>query len=165
MTAEREPTLFTIGHSTHPIDAFLRLLIEHGVRTLVDVRAFPGSRRNPQYNQPSLAAALRSAGLDYQHMVSLGGRRKSPEGAEIDSGRPGNAFAAYVAYTRSADFRVALDALEAVARLRPTAIMCAEAPWWKCHRQFIAEAAARDGFAITHIMPDDPGRAPMLPGV
>jgi uncharacterized protein (DUF488 family) len=169
MTGTAPPSLWTIGHSIHPIDVFLGLLKANAIETLVDVRSFPGSRRHPQFNKPALAAALESAGIAYQHMVSLGGRRKSENGTEQASGGHDSAFSAYAAYAKTAPFREAVSELESLAGRSRVAIMCAEADWRQCHRQFIAAALVRDGFAVTHILP--PPRAakaeaaPELPGL
>jgi uncharacterized protein (DUF488 family) len=162
------PEILTIGHSTHPIEKFVALLKAHRVESLVDVRSFPGSRRHPQFNQAALADALRHAGVAYYHMVSLGGRRKATEGPEQGAVRVAP-FAAYGDYAKTAPFRDAVSALEILARQSRVAIMCAEADWRHCHRQFIAEALTSDGFAVTHILPDAMARArdraPELPGL
>ncbi len=161
--------VFTIGHSTRNIDEFLSLLHSHQVKALIDVRAFPGSRRHPQFNKETLEAALRQDGITYQHMVSLGGRRKRQDVVEHDTHWRNPAFADYADYTRTGEFRAALAELETVALARPSAIMCAEALWWKCHRRIIADALAKYGFAITHIMDAnhhrDAARSPELPGL
>jgi uncharacterized protein (DUF488 family) len=155
--------IFTIGHSTHPIDAFVALLTAHGIEALVDVRAFPRSRFNPQFNKNALAGALRQAGIDYLHMVSLGGLRKHGDGpAET-------AFSAYIKFTKADEFQTSLRDLKDITLKYPTAIMCAEAQWWNCHRQFIAEAMAKDGFTVVHIMDEkharERDRSPGLPGL
>jgi uncharacterized protein (DUF488 family) len=161
--------VFTIGHSTRNIDEFLGLLHIHQVKALIDVRAFPGSRRQPQFNKETLDAALRQDGISYRHMVSLGGRRKRQDVIEHDTHWRNPTFANYADYTKTDAFRAALAELETVAREQPSAIMCAEALWWKCHRRIIADALAKDGFAITHIMDArhdrDAARSPELPGL
>jgi uncharacterized protein (DUF488 family) len=152
MSDPSSTALYTIGHSTHPIETFLALLRAHAVETLVDVRSFPGSRRHPQFNQRPLAAAIRAAGLAYIHMASLGGRRKNHE-----------------AYAKTAEFRAALADLERLGRESRVAIMCAESLWWQCHRRIIADDLVKDGFAVTHIMPPKQAaalvRSPELPGL
>jgi uncharacterized protein (DUF488 family) len=163
------PKLWTIGHSTHPIGAFLDLLKANGIEILVDVRSYPGSRRHPQFNKEPLAESVRRAGLAYQHMVSLGGRRKKQDVAEHDTHWRNQAFANYADYTKTEAFRDGLAELEQLARGQRVAIMCAEALWWKCHRRFIADEAAKDGFEIAHIMgPKQAAEreaAPELPGL
>jgi uncharacterized protein (DUF488 family) len=155
--------IFTIGHSTHPIDIFVGMLIAHGIEALVDVRAFPRSRHNPQFNQDALAEALRQAGIDYLHMVSLGGLRKHGDG-------PGETgFSAYLRFTKTDEFQVSLNRLKEITLGKSTAIMCAEALWWNCHRQFIAQAMAKDSFAVVHILDEkharERDRSPSLPGL
>jgi uncharacterized protein (DUF488 family) len=155
--------IFTIGHSTHPIAKFVGLLTAHGIEALVDVRAFPRSRFNPQFNKNALAEALRQAGIAYHHMVSLGGLRKHEDG-------PGEtAFSAYVRFMKTDQFQISLNELKDITLKNSTAIMCAEALWWNCHRQFIAEAMAKDGFDVVHIMDEkhakERDRSPGLPGL
>ncbi len=155
--------IFTIGHSTHPIGIFIDLMTAHGIEALVDVRAFPRSRHNPQFNQDALAEALRQAGITYYHMVSLGGLRKQDEGP-AETG-----FSAYIKFTKTDEFQVSLNRLKEITLEKSTAIMCAEALWWNCHRQFIAEAMAKDGFTVVHIMDEkharERDRSPSLPGL
>jgi uncharacterized protein (DUF488 family) len=154
--------IFTIGHSNHPIATFTSLLLQHAVERVVDIRSIPWSRRNRQFDQPALAAALDVAGIAYTHMETLGGRRKP-----ADAG--GGPFAAYAAYAKTDAFRVALTELEALARTAPAAILCAEGDWRRCHRQIVAEHLARDGFTVTHILPAALAaaveRSPGLPGL
>ncbi len=158
--------VFTVGHSNHPIDAFIALLKAHRIEALADVRSFPGSRRNPQFNQAALRGALTDAGISYHHMVSLGGKRESPDSAGAQKNRP---FSAYIEYTKTEQFQSSLKQLEDMTSGRRVAVMCAEALWTNCHRSIIAEEMTRHGFTVTHIMPDDLTRAadrsPMLPGL
>jgi uncharacterized protein (DUF488 family) len=143
--------LFTIGHSTRPLEAFLELLRENGIRTLVDVRRFPVSRRHPHYNGRSLAESLEGAGIAYRHEVDLGGRRavqsNSPNGAWRNAG-----FRGYADHMDTAEFRHALERVLADAAARPTAVLCAEAVPWRCHRNLIADAAVARGLDVLHIM-------------
>jgi uncharacterized protein (DUF488 family) len=158
MTNISSQRIFTIGHSAHAIETFLGLLTASGIETLVDVRSFPGSRRHPQFNRDTLSASLKNANIQYLHMVTLGGRRKRQEVAEP-----------YGEYAKTAPFRMVLTELEALAQSRAVAIMCAEALWWQCHRRIIAEELAKDGFAVTHILPPahaaEATRSPELPGL
>ena len=151
---------------------FLSLIRANGIKCVADVRAFPGSRRYPHFGKDQLAAALEAAGIHYIHIVSLGGRRRAvdlPAGVEHDTHWRNPAFSAYADYTKTEPFRVALDELETVAKTEPTAIMCAEALWWKCHRRLIAEELTKDGFEVTHILggkhKDAAEAAPTLPGL
>ena len=158
--------VFTVGHSNHPIGEFITLLRAYKIEALADVRAFPGSRRNPQFNQAALSHALNDAGISYHHMVSLGGKRESPIAAGPQSRRP---FSAYVEYAKTEQLQSILRILEEMSSSRRVTIMCAEALWTNCHRSIIAEEMTRHGFTVTHIMPDGLARAaersPMLPGL
>jgi len=160
---------YSIGHSTYPIEHFVGRLRAHGVEALADVRAYPGSRRHPQFNREALERSLKDAGIAYHHMVSLGGLRKRNEAQEHEKFHGHSAFAAYIDYTKTEEFQAALAKLETLARSRPTAFMCAEADWRHCHRQFIAEAMSGHGFAVTHIVSDaqerEQMRSPEIPGL
>ena len=143
--------IFTVGHSTHPIEEFLRILDAHGVRQLVDVRTIPRSRRNPQFNQEDLAASLKDAGILYSHMPGLGGLRK-PRRDSINSGWRNASFRGYADYMQTPEFRANLKRLIALASDMPTAIMCAEAVPWRCHRSLIADALVARDVAVQEIL-------------
>jgi uncharacterized protein (DUF488 family) len=143
-------TVYTIGHSTRSSEELLALLREAGVERLADVRAFPSSRRHPQFNRDALAGWLGAAGIEYRHMPALGGRR-SPVPGSANGGWREVAFQGYADHMRSAEFQGALVALEAAARESPTAIMCAEAVWWRCHRRLIADALVVRGWRVEHL--------------
>ena len=166
---DAHPEILTIGHSTHPIESFVEMLRRHQIESLVDVRSFPGSRRNPQFNKAALSRALEDARITYYHMVSLGGRRKAQNVPEHDTHWRNPAFANYADYTKTPPFRAGLAELERLARESRVAIMCAEALWWRCHRRIIADELVKDGFKVTHIMPpghtDETARTPELPGL
>jgi uncharacterized protein (DUF488 family) len=148
------PSIFTIGHSTRPIEEFIALLRESAVDLLVDVRAIPGSRHNPQFGAEALRAALAAAGIDYRHIPALGGRRHSRAGAAPSpNGLWRNAaFRAYADYALSAPFHAALAELLGLARSRRCAIMCAEAVWWRCHRRIVTDYLLAAGESVGHIM-------------
>jgi uncharacterized protein (DUF488 family) len=143
-------TIYTIGHSTRPSDEFVALLQAHRVRTLVDVRTIPRSRHNPQFNGETLAVTLAAAGIDYAHMKSLGGLRR-PERDSMNAGWRNDSFRGYADYMQTPAFAAAIDELVAVARSQPTAIMCAEAVPWRCHRSLIADALIARGIAAEEI--------------
>ena len=145
-------TLFTVGHSTRPLEEFLALLAAHGVGRVVDVRRFPGSRRHPQFGKDALAAALADAGVDYVHEEELGGRREAAAADSPNRAWRNASFRAYADHTASPSFQTALDRLLALAAERSTAIMCAEAVPWRCHRQLIADAAVARGWRVLHIL-------------
>ena len=141
--------VFTVGHGTRPIDELLDVLDEADVKTLVDVRRFPSSRRHPQFNQPQLSAALEGAGLGYRHAVELGGRRSSEPGEERFSCIRVAAFRSYAARIASAEWQ---DALAAALEEPEPCFMCAETLWWRCHRRLIAELLSARGHEVVHLL-------------
>jgi uncharacterized protein (DUF488 family) len=141
--------VFTIGHGTRPVEELLACLEAARVRTLVDVRRFPSSRRNPQFGQGALAAALEAAGIAYHHAVELGGRRAGEPGQELFPCLGASAFASYVARMRTPQWQ---DALAAVVMESSPCFMCAETLWWKCHRRFIADLLTARGVEVFHLI-------------
>ena len=150
MIARRE--LLTIGHSTHAIDGFLGLLGGASVELVVDVRRFAGSRRHPQFASAVLASSLAEADIGYQHLPELGGRR-SPTPDSPNDGWKVAAFRGYADYLRTPEFAAGRARLAAVALMRRTAIMCAEALPWRCHRRLIADVFVLDGWQVLDLMP------------
>ena len=140
----------TVGHSNLEAEEFIGLLRGRGVELLVDVRRFPGSRHVPWTNSETLAAALADAGVGYLHLESLGGRRKPAPDSPNDGWRVGQ-FQGYADHMASEEFERGLERLEAEARARPTAIMCAEAQWWRCHRRLIADRLVIGGWRVLHL--------------
>lgn len=154
------PSVFTIGHSTRPIDEFVELLRAHSVQRLIDVRTVPGSRRNPQFGSGALKASLEAAGIEYVHMKSLGGLRK-PRRDSINAGWKNASFRGYADYMQTEDFESALKDLITLAGEKRSAIMCAEAVPWRCHRSLVADALIARGIPVEHIMSEtrrDPHR-------
>jgi uncharacterized protein (DUF488 family) len=143
-------TVYTVGHSTRTAEELLALLREPGIELLVDVRAFPSSRRHPQFNRRELATWLPAAGVAYRHMPALGGRR-NPAPDSPNGGWREPAFQGYADHMRSPEFRCALADLKDAAREAPTVIMCAEAVWWRCHRRLIADALVAQGWRVEHL--------------
>jgi uncharacterized protein (DUF488 family) len=141
--------VFTIGHGTRPVEELLACLSEAGVETLIDVRRFPGSRRNPQFNQAPLADSLDDAGIAYRHAEELGGRRSDEPGEERFSCLRVAAFRSYAARIGTEPWQHALD--EALAEPVPC-LMCAETPWWRCHRRLIAELLTARGHELVHLL-------------
>jgi uncharacterized protein (DUF488 family) len=136
-SAIAETRLYTVGHSTRTLDELVDLLKEHGITQLVDVRHYPRSRRNPQFNQEALAAALPNRGIAYVWMGdTLGGFRKG----------------GYSEYMTTPEFAAGLEQLERLVVRAPTAIMCAEIVWFRCHRRFIAREMAARGYRVTHLI-------------
>jgi uncharacterized protein (DUF488 family) len=146
-----QATVFTIGHSTRTIAELIELLRAHKVRRVVDVRSIPRSRHNPQFNRETLARRLRAARIGYLHLKKLGGLRR----AKADSKNLGwhNAsFRGFADYMQTNEFLVGLERLQKLAVTRPTAIMCAEAVPWRCHRSLIADALVVRDFPVKDIM-------------
>jgi uncharacterized protein (DUF488 family) len=141
--------VFTIGHGTRPAEELVETLREVGVETLVDVRRFPGSRRNPQFGQASLERTLAVAGIGYRHAVELGGRRSGEPGEERFGCIRTQAFRSYAARMGSDEWQAALS--EALAEPTPC-LMCAETLWWRCHRRLIAELLVARGHRVVHLI-------------
>ena len=146
--------MFTIGHSSRPLAAFLTLLDESNIECVVDVRRLPGSRSFPQYNADALAASLASRGIDYWHLDALCGRRSTGElhGVAPEAFWSNASFARYAAYARSDAFADGLRELMQRARQQRCAVMCSEAVWWRCHRRIIADHLLALGVSVCHIM-------------
>ncbi len=147
--------IFTIGHSTRPIDEFLEMLQAHGVRRLVDVRTIPRSRHNPQFAGVALARALHAQGIDYRHLPGLGGLRR-PLRDSINTGWRNTSFRGYADYMQTPEFAQSLEMLIELASQSPeqeaTAIMCAEAVPWRCHRSLVADALLVRGIEVEEIV-------------
>ena len=143
--------VYTIGHSTRSIDDFLALLAREKIRLLHDVRAFPGSKRYPQFNRESLASVLPDHGIRYVHAPALGGRRRPRPGAEPTAWR-NEGFAGYADYMQTAAFHAALQELLCAAGGERLTIMCSEAVPWRCHRSLIADALTARGVEVRHIL-------------
>lgn len=143
--------LWTIGHSTKPIDEFVVLLKAHGITRLVDVRTVPRSRHNPQFETHALAKHLKKAHIVYTHQPDLGGLRR-PRKDSTNTGWRNASFRGYADYMQTEEFREALDNLIETAKEAPTAVMCAEAVPWRCHRSLIADSLMTRGWTVRHIM-------------
>ena len=141
--------MFTIGHGRRPVEELLACLEPAGVRTLVDVRRYPSSRRNPQFNQAALAQSLEAAGIAYCHAVELGGRLSDEPDAERFGCLREPAFRSYAVRMGSAAWQGALAA--ALAEPSPC-LMCAETLWWKCHRRLIADLLEARGHEVFHLL-------------
>jgi len=144
-------TVFTIGHSTRSFDRFVELLAREGVRCVADVRTFPASRRQPQFNAEALAAALAERGVDYVHLPGLGGRRR-PRADSPNTAWRNEGFRGYADHMGTAEFQAGLDRLREIAAEQRTAVMCAEAVPWRCHRSLLADALVARGDTVLHIL-------------
>jgi uncharacterized protein (DUF488 family) len=147
----KKPTIFTIGHSTHPIDEFIALLKHYGVEQLVDVRTVPKSRHVPQFNSDALATALGEQGIGYVHMKALGGLRHAKKDS-VNMGWRNASFRGYADYMSTEEFAQGIDRLIELAKAKRTVIMCAEAVPWRCHRSLIGDALLVRGIAAEDIM-------------
>lgn len=143
--------LWTVGHSTKPIGEFINLLDAHGIQLLVDVRTIPRSRHNPQFNTDAVAKSVTEAGLAYLHMPGLGGLRKAKSDS-INLAWRNASFRGYADYMQTEEFQEALKNLIAAGKKKRTAIMCAEAVPWRCHRSLIADALLINGWRVRHIL-------------
>lgn len=146
--------VWTIGHSTHPLDQLLAILHRFDIEVLADVRRFPASRRLPQYHASALAVSLPAAGIDYLPLPSLGGRR-NPAPDSVNTGWRHSAFRGYADHVASEEFAEGLMELVMAAHGLRTAVMCAEVLWWRCHRRLIADVLVSLGASVTHIMGAD----------
>lgn len=151
----------TIGHSARSLDEFMELLREHGVTRLVDVRRFPRSRTNPQFNIETLPTALEDEGIDYTHLETLGGRRRARPDSE-NLGWRNASFRGYADYMQTPEFTSGLEALLELVSEDRVAIMCAEAVPWRCHRSLIADALLVRGIEVADIMGPGAARARKL---
>ena len=144
--------IWTIGHSTRAIDELISLLKENEIRLLVDVRAFPGSKRYPQFNKDTLAESLNAKGIRYEHFPELGGKRKSKPDSRNTAWRNAS-FCGYADYMETEQFQKGIERLLDVSRSDGAiAIMCAEAVWWRCHRSLIADYLKARGVEVIHIL-------------
>jgi uncharacterized protein (DUF488 family) len=144
------PTIWTLGHSTRDIDAFLDVVSAYEIEVIADVRRFPGSRHSPQFTAHALEAALASRGIAYQWLPALGGRR-TPSAASTNLGWRHPAFRAYADHIETEEFALGLFELLMIANGLRTALMCAELLWWRCHRRIIADVLTSLEIPVIHI--------------
>jgi uncharacterized protein (DUF488 family) len=152
--SDRALPFFTIGHSTRSVAELADLLTAAEVGVVVDVRAVPRSRTNPQFNKDVLPAPLASAAIDYEHIAAFGGLRGRMTGVPpaVNAFWTNQSFHNYADYAMGEEFRTALVRLRARGRARRCAIMCAEALWWRCHRRIIADYLVSAGETVFHIL-------------
>ena len=143
-------TIWTIGHSTHPIEEFRRLLDAHRIEAIADVRRFPGSRKHPQFGREAFESTLTAHGIAYLWLPELGGRRQ-PSPQSPNTAWRNAAFRGYADHMASEEFAGGMAKLLALASSTRTAILCAEAVWWRCHRALISDALCARGIAVLHI--------------
>jgi uncharacterized protein (DUF488 family) len=147
----KKPRIFTIGHSTRSLDDFIELLQMNGVKEVVDVRTIPKSRHNPQYNSDDLKRSLKRNGIGYRHIKKLGGLRRTKEDS-VNLGWRNASFRGFADYMATTEFAEGIEMLIGLARSRETAIMCAEAVPWRCHRSLIGDALTKKGWLVRDIM-------------
>lgn len=145
--------LWTIGHSSHPLDDFRSLLQAEAIGCVADVRRYPSSRAYPHFNAGPLGTALAEVNINYQPFTELGGRRKA-RADSINTVWRNSSFRGYADYMETSEFRAALHRLLALAAQKRCAIMCSEALWWRCHRALIADVLKARGAELLHIMSD-----------
>jgi uncharacterized protein (DUF488 family) len=144
-------TIWTIGHSTRPLEEFFGLLAGTRIEVIADVRSFPGSRKYPQYGREALAATLAARAIGYHWLQALGGRRRVSPDSRNTAWRNAS-FRGYADYMSSVEFEYGVAQLLEVAGRARTAMMCAEAVWWRCHRSMIADALCVRGIEVVHIL-------------
>lgn len=153
MVTERkqaEPLLFTMGHSTLPIDEFIERLKTWKVSAVVDIRTIPKSRHNPQFCKEALAGDLNKSGISYLHLQELGGLRKADK-SSVNDGWRNASFRGYADYMQTPEFRKALEKLIHLAKKKKSVILCAEAVPWRCHRSLVADALVARGYLVEDI--------------
>jgi uncharacterized protein (DUF488 family) len=150
-TKREKSTVFTIGHSTRPIEEFIGLLKANGLRQVLDIRTIPKSRHNPQFNNDSLADSLGTAGIGYVHMKELGGLRHARRDS-VNLGWRNASFRGYADYMQTPEFAQAIDRAILLAKKVPSALMCAEAVPWRCHRSLVADALLVRGIRVLDVI-------------
>ena len=151
-------TIWTIGHSTRTLEQFFALLGLHDIQAIADVRRFPGSRKQPWFGREAFEQSLLAPGQSYLWIPELGGRRR-PRPDSPNTAWRNSSFRGYADHLESAEFAAGLDQLLALAARRRTAIMCAEAVWWRCHRALISDVLTVRGIEVVHIL--DERQAPL----
>lgn len=151
MSTTKTAVIYTIGHSTHSIEVFLSMLQSFDIKTVVDIRRFPGSRKYPQFDQENLKNSLEKAGIQYIHLVDLGGRRKADKDSKNTVWK-NESFRGYADYMETEAFAKGVEQLEQIALKQATAYMCSEAVWWRCHRSMVSDYLKAKGWNVLHIM-------------
>ena len=155
-------SIWTVGHSNHPLERFLEILKAHEIERLIDVRRFPGSRRWPHFSAARLSTSLPDSGIDYVGMPELGGRRKANPDSPHTAWRV-EAFRGYADFMDTPGFTASLERVEDLASEKRSALMCAEALPWRCHRSLIADALIARGWKVFEILSEKESRPRELP--
>ncbi|MBS1485977.1 MAG: DUF488 domain-containing protein [Bacteroidetes bacterium] len=143
--------IYTIGHSTHSLEVFVAMLKSFDIKILADIRSLPGSRKFPQYDKENLEISLQEIGIQYIHLKNLGGRRKINKNSKNTRWRNAS-FRSYADYMETVSFETGISELQEIARQSPTAYMCSEAVWWRCHRSMVSDYLKAKGWTVLHIM-------------
>jgi uncharacterized protein (DUF488 family) len=162
MDSTNRVTLYTIGHSTRSLEELVEALQAHGIKTLVDIRAFPMSRRHPQFNRENLEQELPKAGIEYVWKKELGGRRGKQPGESPNTALRNDSFRNYADYMLTPAFAAAAEEVRELAEREPTAIMCAERMWFQCHRMMVSDWFTAHGHTVEHIDGTGPTRRHQL---
>lgn len=144
-------TVYTIGHSTRSFEEFLALLNSFGIKVVADIRKMPGSRKLPHFDQEQLRKNLNENDVEYVYLEDLGGRRKQSKTSKNTAWR-NKSFQAYADYMETETFETGAEKLKLLAREKPTAMMCSEAVWWRCHRSLVSDYLKAQGWKVLHIM-------------
>ncbi|MBS1558434.1 MAG: DUF488 domain-containing protein [Bacteroidetes bacterium] len=144
-------TIYTVGHSTHRLVDFISILQSFQIKTVADIRHFPGSKKFPWFNKENIKETLSLNGIHYVHLLGLGGRRKVNKNS-INNRWNNDSFRGYADYMETTDFENASNELQKLARKQPTAYMCSEAVWWRCHRAMVSDYLKAKGWKVLHIM-------------
>ena len=147
----KKKIIFTIGHSTHPTREFMKILKAYDIELLVDIRHYPGSRYCPQFGKARLRQNLKRNGIEYCHLVGLGGRRRVDKESDLNSGWRSAQFRGYADYMQTKEFKTNLKELMKLAKEKTTVIMCSEAVPWRCHRSMVGDALLVYGFEVIDI--------------
>lgn len=149
--SKQNKNIWTIGHSTRPLDEFITMLKFFQIDCVADIRSFPGSRKYPQFNKEALEISLPQNNIRYLHLKNLGGRRKAnPDSKNTAWHHP--AFRGYADYMETDEFREGILQLEQIGMQQRTAYMCSEAVWWRCHRSMVSDYLKVNGWTVMHIM-------------
>lgn len=151
MSTEQKTTIYTIGHSTRPLEQFIQLLDSFHIKFVADIRSYPGSKRYPHFNKKALQKSLEDHQIMYQHFSELGGRRKVVKDSK-NSAWKNESFRAYADHMDDPDFKDGITKLEQIASRTETVFMCSEAVWWRCHRSLVADYLKWKGWDVQHIM-------------
>lgn len=150
-------TVYTIGHSTHPIDEFVSLLKNYQIELVADIRSIPRSRHNPQFNEETLKKTLEAEGIKYVRLTKLGGLRHAVKDS-VNLAWKNLSFRGFADYMQSAEFEAGMDELAELAKNHRVAIMCAEAVPWRCHRSLVGDALLVRGIRVEDILEEGKSR-------